>query len=139
MKWLAEVCQRVLARDGAAAGLREGRELGVRTGFEVAEEVAFYHGCTQVQLNVLSSRAPDEGGCIGAPPTLMKALRSLLRPVFDKLFARFHRLQSAGRMRNARNRHIFDIIACSLCRFGGASRRQNPQPSRQEQARALQQ
>lgn len=39
-----------LARDGAAAGLREGRELGVRTGFEVAEEVAFYHGCTQVQV-----------------------------------------------------------------------------------------
>lgn len=37
------------ARDGAVAGLREGRELGVRTGFGVAEEVAFYDGCTKVQ------------------------------------------------------------------------------------------
>ncbi|KAK9828393.1 hypothetical protein WJX81_003717 [Elliptochloris bilobata] len=35
-------------RDGAAAGLREGRELGIRTGFDVADEVAFYDGCTKV-------------------------------------------------------------------------------------------
>ena len=74
IKCLAKGYQRVLARDGAAAGLREGRELGVRTGFEVAEEVAFYHGCTQVLLHFLTinSRASLVGGCNSASPDLRR-------------------------------------------------------------------
>ena len=112
----------------------------MRTGFEVAEEVAFYHGCTQVQLKILSSRAFVESGCIGAPlTTVVKVVNLLLRLVFHKLFFEFHRLHPAVRMHTAKNRNVFDMIACSLRRFGGASRQRPPQPFRREQARALRQ
>ena len=46
-----------LCRHGEATGKREGRELGIQKGMELAAEVGYYSGCAQVTSFAFESSA----------------------------------------------------------------------------------